>query len=168
MKTIDKIRAEIERLLEVNTPYESEGYRFGLLDIRSFLDTLEEPVEKTCKTCGFYENNCPFIRGKFIHYPSKVCKDYTFSTLKAEQEPVSEDLEDELENYYGRIPDDEDTINAARHFAEWQKAKMMEGAVDYKIVNNLAAYPVIYYEVKHLGLKYGDKVKIIVVKEEKQ
>ena len=120
----DKLRAEIERRI-VASDFDESANLYGLL---SFLDTLEEPVEKTCKTCGFYENNCPFIRGKFIHYPSKVCKDYTFSTLKAEQEPVSEDLEDELENYYGRIPDDEDTINAARHFAEWQKAKMMEGA----------------------------------------
>ena len=169
MNTIDKIRAEIERLLEVNTPYESEGYRFGLLDIRSFLDTLEEPVEKTCKTCGFYENNCPFIRGKFIHYPSKVCKDYTFSTLKAEQEPVSEDLEDELENYYGRIPDDEDTINAARHFAEWQKAKMMEGAVEGKVIVPIYDEGDIWSTEIEIPGRYepsGSKIKIIVVKED--
>ena len=35
------------------------------------------------------------------------------------EEPVSEDLEEELENYYGSIPDDDDKINAARHFAKW-------------------------------------------------
>lgn len=37
----------------------------------------EQPEQiRTCKTCGFYENNCPFIRGKLIPYPNKVCKDY--------------------------------------------------------------------------------------------
>lgn len=46
-------------------------------------DSLEGP---TCKSCGFYENNCPFIRGKFMPYPSKVCKDFTFSVIKNEGE----------------------------------------------------------------------------------
>ena len=49
--------------------------------------------------------------------------------------------------------------------ASWMREQMMKEAVDYKICNNLAAYPVIYYEVDHLGLKYGDKVKLIIVKE---
>ena len=40
--------------------------------------------EPTCKTCGFYENNCPFIRGKFVPYPNRVCKDYTYSKHKEE------------------------------------------------------------------------------------
>ena len=44
---------------------------------------LEELPVETCKTCGFYDNNCPYIRDKFMPYPSKVCKDYTFSVLKA-------------------------------------------------------------------------------------
>ena len=36
-----------------------------------------EPSAATCTTCVFYENNCPFVRGKFVPYPSRVCKDYT-------------------------------------------------------------------------------------------
>lgn len=46
--------------------------------------------------------------------------------------------------------------------------QMMKEAVDYEIVSNLAAYPIIYYEVKHLGLKDGDKVKIIIIKEDEK
>jgi hypothetical protein len=42
----------------------------------------QEQPDETCKTCGFYENNCPFIRGKLIPYPNKVCKDYTYSAVK--------------------------------------------------------------------------------------
>ena len=41
--------------------------------------------QKTCKTCGFYENNCPFIRGTFKPYPNKVCGDYTYSVLKEQE-----------------------------------------------------------------------------------
>ena len=35
-----------------------------------------------------------------------------------EEQPV-EGLEEEIENYYGRMPDDTDKIESARHFAEW-------------------------------------------------
>lgn len=50
--------------------------------------------------------------------------------------------------------------------AQWQKGQMLEDAVEYKVCNNLANYPIIYYEVSSLGLKYGDKVKVIIIKEE--
>lgn len=45
---------------------------------------LKDWPNDTCRTCGFYENNCPFIRGKLIPYPNKVCKDYVYSVMKAE------------------------------------------------------------------------------------
>ena len=48
--------------------------------------------QRTCKTCGFYENNCPFIRGKLIPYPNRVCEDYTYSAMK-EQEQLEVDLD---------------------------------------------------------------------------
>ena len=52
----------------------------------AIMDEREQP-EQTCKTCGFYENNCPFIRGKLIPYPNKVCKDYTYSAMKEQEQP---------------------------------------------------------------------------------
>ena len=104
-EVIRKIRAEIKErialqkdlLKQAEDSARIEGSIDALQGLLNSMDTFEEPVEKTCKTCGFYENNCPFIRDKFIPYPNKVCKDYTFSTLKAEQEPVSEDLEEATE-----------------------------------------------------------------------
>lgn len=45
-------------------------------------DSLEKP---TCKSCGFYENDCPFTRGKFMPYPNRVCKDFTFSVIRKEE-----------------------------------------------------------------------------------
>lgn len=84
------IRAEIERRIEwLNTATTdfAEGRRAELRSLYDFLYTLpDEPVEKTCKTCGFYENNCPFIRGKFMPYPNIVCKDYTSSIIRKEGE----------------------------------------------------------------------------------
>ena len=58
----------------------------------------QEQPKPTCKTCGFYENNCPFIRGKLIPYPNKVCKDYIHSAMK-EQEHPEVDLDKEIEMY---------------------------------------------------------------------
>ena len=151
----DRIRAEIER---------RKGYisvTHFAEDLLSFLDTLEEP------SCPKELND---LKKEVQHYYSD-----NFDYITSDQPTLSI------------------LTNIARHFAEWQKEQytremimsdgsyfqkcyelgkkdmkeqMMEGAVDYKIVNNLAAYPVIYYEVKHLGLKYGDKVKIIVCKKE--
>ena len=138
MNTIDKIRAEIERLVKLNKECAKaggdrvflEGITAGYADVLSFLDTIEEPV-----------SDC-------------------------------HDLEEELENYYGSIPDDEDKINAARHFAEWQKAKMMEGAVEgYVTYGSKGAYVesdwLGTYDVEVFGPN-GSTVKIIVVKEEEQ
>lgn len=30
----------------------------------------------TCRSCVYYERDCPFIRGKLIPYPNKVCASY--------------------------------------------------------------------------------------------
>lgn len=83
--------------------------------------TVEEP---TCKTCGFYENNCPFIRDKFIPYPSRVCKDYTYSVMKA-QEQSEVDIEKEYAEFVDADPVYSKLVNGvvgraiARHFAKW-------------------------------------------------
>ena len=126
---VKQIRAEIERRKKylLNTVAHWPIHRVVELEsLLSFIDSLpEQPVEKTCKTCGFYENNCPFIRDKFIPYPNKVCKDYTYSVMKAQEQPV-EGLEEEIDDYIKRKwYDDEMTYywpqlkRMARHFAEW-------------------------------------------------
>lgn len=104
MTTKELIRAEVKRLFEKYQESERQaskycdscanediafyqGKRKVCSEILSYLDTLpDEPVEKTCKTCGFYENDCPFIRGKFMPYPNIVCKDYTSSIIRKEDE----------------------------------------------------------------------------------
>lgn len=68
-----------------------EWYEKGTGEAHSIasVEMVKEQPEPTCKTCGFYENNCPFIRGKLIPYPNKVCKDYTYSAMK-EQSQVAD------------------------------------------------------------------------------
>lgn len=96
------------------------------------------------------------------------------------EEPVSDchGLEEEVKRYYSDnfeyITSDQPTLsiltNIARHFAEWQKAKMMEGAVEGVVCYGSKG---AYIETDFLG-EYdtdvygnpGDKVKIIVVKED--
>lgn len=139
MTNIDKIRQEIERQ-------------------RSFIEGL------------FTEGDNSFYDGQDDAYNHLLA----FIDSLPEEKP-SEDLEEAAKEYaYQGIPEEmksqlkpigDEIIKNFKAGAEWQKEQTMKEAVDYKIVNNLAAYPVIYYEVDHLGLKYGDKVKLIIVKQ---
>lgn len=131
----DLLKAEVERRITDNT----FGAKLELIDILAWLDSLrqEQPSEKTCKNCGFYENNCPYIRGKFIPYPSKVCEDYTYSVIK-EQEQSCEDLDKAAKeiatdilgkDYLSELDEDcaIDALNEATNLvkagAEWQYQK---------------------------------------------
>lgn len=95
------------------------------------------------------------------------------------EEPVSDchDLEEAAENSWVDYEYREDPrglysscyIDGFKAGAEWQKAKMMEGAVEGEVVkdisNKLAATA---KNINLDGLKFGDKVKIIIVKEDGQ
>lgn len=51
--------------------------------------------------------------------------------------------------------------------ADQMKEQMLKGAVKWTVTTNLANRPVIYLDELH-GFKYGDKVRIIILKEEEQ
>lgn len=87
------IRLKAKRNSQANDWYRKHGY--GYLTFEGEYDWLEKNLEylkskqeqlEACKTCGFYENNCPFIRGKLIPYPNKVCKDYIYSVMKEQEQ----------------------------------------------------------------------------------
>lgn len=65
-------------------------------------DLLSEQ-EPTCKTCDYYENDCPFTRGKLMVYPNRVCKDYTHSADVGKMEQPEADLEKEIDAYFDKI-----------------------------------------------------------------
>lgn len=133
MKYIDseKLIAEIKRrrdsALERQKNLEKIGQKtvldkmiaFNLNKILSFITSLQqEQPEPTCKSCGFYENNCPFIRNTFKPYPNRICKDYTYSVMK-EQEQTEVDFEKEIIRYQREDMDRDTTVrDVARHFYE--------------------------------------------------
>lgn len=92
------------------------------------------------------------------------------------EEPVNEDLEEELHSWIRENCDDNGFFNQlelARHFAEWQKQQMMKDAVDAQVFQAHdidKAYEGYVYIVsnqfKGLNLLPPNKVKIIIVKED--
>ena len=101
-----------------------------------------------------------------------------------QEEPVSEDLEDEIGNYiennfFGSETmgffsnktkeelNDKDVADIARHFAEWQKEQMMakaiRGHVGQTINGMLRALSDETFG--DMGFMAGDKVKLIIIKE---
>ena len=83
-------------------------------------------------------------------------------------EPVSEGLEKEIHNQAIKLhtaPTYEELRNFALHFVEWQKEQMLAKAVDGEVG---------YWNIRGLSinmelpskLEEGDKVKLIIVKED--
>ena len=84
-------------------------------------------------------------------------------------EEFSEDLEEEINRVDDWYPVELKYIQAiAHHFAEWQKQKMMKDACDTKITTDKGSiFPIIKYQLPlTYDCKIGDKVKIIIVKED--
>lgn len=98
-------------------------------------------------------------------------------------EKPSEDLEAEIDRYF---KDDKwfstPLGDIARHFANWQKEQMMKGfcyettvyrdeegdGIDTPIESWLALENNEIMNLPDIGLKDGDKVKVIIVKEDEQ
>ena len=115
-----------------------------------------------------------------------ACDD-VIAFINSLQEEHNEDLEEE----FNRFLDEEEGVprmwhsdeqmewgkDIARHFAEWQKQQMMkdvvEGTVKYEIGSAEIPqcdrrYQVLSDPTPITNTKLGDKVKIIIVKEEQQ
>lgn len=90
------------------------------------------------------------------------------------EEKPSEDLKEEVKRYYSDnftyISSDQPTLsiltNVARHFAYWQKEQMMKDAVEGEIVKDITnKLAVTAKNINLKGFKFGDKVKIIILKD---
>ena len=143
-------------------------------DLLAFIDSLSE--EPKC-----IYNRTLEERKKFCKYCSAAC------SVRIEEEPVSENLEEE---FYRFIDEEEGIpkmcntreyiawgVDIARHFAEWQKQQMMKDAVNGEVVYQIGSaeiaptdiqYKIMSDRVYIPNVKLGDKVKIIIVKEEQQ
>jgi len=102
MSNIEKIRQKIERLKEYSKSSKKEWIDEGY---------NQNAFAEDCRIMSF-DKLLAFINSM----PEEKCKENLDS--------FTGDLNNELENYYGRVPDDDDKINAARHFAEWGASQM--------------------------------------------
>lgn len=113
-------------------------------------------------------------------HEDKTCKENGNSLT---QEPVSDDLEEAIDNYlatyFAGEKEKQDwpfLKKMAIHFAKWQKKQLMAKAVDGIVhhhgnskvasvyYNDPDNVPMAYY-IPSEGLSAGDKVKIITIKE---
>ena len=131
------IKQEIERLKHTDIAYDRSRFML-LLEIEDYINSLpEEPIVKgiTWEDVNTLES---LINQVHNVYPSIGEKSFGLEVLErfqdyqdAIEEPVSEDLEEEIDRYYSDWQFDDDTIyedmrNICRHFAEWQKKKDQE------------------------------------------
>lgn len=158
MTTIDKIRAEIkkrrlhfnkeaEKYQALNNGYSQNCYgaRDALRDLENFLHTLEEPVSDCHDLEEAAEEYC-----KRCNYLNEV-----------------RDKQEDGSLYHSLETDT--AIDAFKAGAEWQKAKMMEGAVEGEVVKDISNKLAVTAKNINLdGFRFGDKVKIIIVKEDKK
>lgn len=116
-------------------------------------------------------------RKKFCKYCSAACD------VRIEEESASEVLEEE---FYRFIDEEEGIpkmcntreciawgVDIASHFVEWQKQQMMKDAVEAEVfvdynINFGYGSLTANIDLDEQHLKEGDKVKIIIVKEEQQ
>lgn len=96
----------------------------------------------------------------------------------AKEEPISE-LEEEIKRYLHKVYDRDTTVgDVARHFAKWQKEQMMAKAIEAVVSQVPCSNEIIFYnpssvdryylpqEMNKLGLNKGDKVKLVIIKED--
>ena len=104
--------------------------------------------------------------------------EHILSFLSTLEEPVCEELEEEIARFnkeagidaylYGEFPI-ETLTKIARHFTNWQKSQMMKNAINAEICSAGLFSPMINFNDKRVdGIKFGDKVKLILVKEDEK
>lgn len=98
-------------------------------------------------------------------------------------EPISDDLEEEIDNYvkrngYDGLDSREEVKYIANHFAKWQKEQMMTKSIEAVVSQVPCSSEIILYnpssvdkyylpqEMNKLGLNKGDKVKLVIIKED--
>ena len=133
----DALVAEIER----RTKEHHSGYLVCLKDILSFIDSMkEEPVSESIN----FEQELykAFGQVKDFTLGVRIAKRF-YDMGKNSQEPVSEELEEEIIRYVGYPQEVDEDISttmirkAARHFANWQKEQIKLTLEDIETILNV-------------------------------
>ena len=112
---VQKIKKEIERIIEEETPISKgsdyyHGAKESMEKLLKFVDSLQE--EPKC-----IYNRTLEERKKFCKYCSAFC------TVRIKEEPVNEDLKEEIKNWIKTkhfvFTEIDEVIETAKYFAEW-------------------------------------------------
>ena len=173
----EQICAEIERLKKevedhnyyLDTPSQGLGYSFALDDILSFIDSLPEQPAEGLDVTDFCKPIDPGI--------AQCVADHWWEMIGEEStnKPTTEGLEEAADAHICRVVDaaghpgweweTQDVKDAFIAGAELQKAKMMEDAVEGEVVKDINNKLYVKSE-KVEGYKFGQKVKLIIIKDE--
>ena len=82
-----------------------------------------------------------------------------------QEEPVSEDLESEIQRYYVDWDEHPQYVQTARHFAKWQKKQMMAKAITAHCFGFQGA-ALFSFKLPAGNYLVGSEVKVIVIKED--
>ena len=165
MSKVEKIKAEIDRLQETtmdeNSNFRSQydqGIFDGLSLLENFIDTLEQPIKRTPAEIEAAMQEVEEKSKLFTeaHKDDIVSNDTIDDLEKAAIEAFKQIVDSDKNNF----------LEIFKAGAEWQKEKMMEDAVDGEIYFNLdyLQYHINTEPLTHFH--HGDKVKLIIVKEE--
>jgi hypothetical protein len=142
---------------------------------------MTDKVQKILEEVERLHNLLPVMDGDNIsvNYADRICTALKMYIDSLQKEPVSEELEKEIDLYFAKWlqgASDEGCFNPnpqlvsiydchriARHFAAWKEQQMMAKAIegiarpdDSEIWCNLSSF----------NLKDGDKVRVVVIKED--
>lgn len=190
-KQVEQIRAEVERLYDGKAPAHDQqcdfddGYFTGIDAISKFLDSLpEEKPSKDLDEAAMAQANPVFFGGKIVDYLESKYESFiagaewqkeqfeknrlsNCDTLTKEEYDRETTFAMEIIEKEHRQPTFTDAINYGMRL---QKERMMEDAIGGEIVHDIYSREL---RCKTIDLRkkkcyFGEKVKIIIVKEEKQ
>ena len=109
-----------------------------------------------------------------------MCKEEAYNEILAildtmQEEPVSEELDEAVNNALNNVLNTHEIVNVRsclemfRFGANWKKEQMMAKAVDAELYSDGMLTPLIGIKDKEKisNIKFGDKVKLIIIKENK-
>ena len=185
MNTIETIRAEVERLkgyYRITNPYDKRAIRV-CEKLPSFLSTLQE--QPVCE--GFSDEFDRYFlpknrekKGRWGFADIYALARHFYELGQQSKPKMSEDVEEEAMNYIAPIENEDglkvinfsgqDIKDAFIAGASWQKEQMMKEAVEGKIYGyDDGSFELIASWLdmpKESKFKFGDRVRIIIVKEE--
>lgn len=170
----DLIKAEIERLMDEYKPVvggtdELTGAHIVLAKLLSFIST---PENKSARQRLAEWSKTPEGRESYEKVAEEMRRE--ISEKQTNQDGLEEEINRYLEPIHAADIQFEpftQMTKCARHFAQWQKEQMMEGAISCNVFWHDG--PLLDYTqeqqdnaLERIGANVGDKVKIIIVKED--